>query len=854
MAVNFEIEVQLKKNQIAINSLKRDLKSIQKETEKSNSYIRKFGSSIKNLAAAAVGFIAIQKGISGVSAAGKELVKTAATFEKFKIALTTIEKSSLKAQSSLDWVKDFAATTPYSVEEITEAFIKLRANGLDPMDGTLRTLGDSAAAFGKDLMQGVEAIIDFQTGESERLKEAFSLKVDAKTFADSYLIPMGNGYKRVSKEGKAGTDAILDILKTRFEGGMDDLSKSFDGKLSNFEDSWTDFKLTLATESGLFDGATKSLDILNEEFSKMKNNKETMDALSLTVKDFATSTVTSVFAVADAFIFLKSSISDTGDAFEIAGNYFQKMAIDFDTYLDVNGYTAALNEMKSATGELADDISNFFVDTKDVILDFYDTVFNNKKDTEINVEFRTKEDELARLDKVLKAEEEKAKIDESTLDIITEREKRLKAEEVIKNNLASIESKIQASIEAGTKKEEEKETYTRKVQELKGKTIEQLKEEASQEAKLKQIADNKALTQIQYYREIGAESKAFYAQLEVDINKFKDAGLEDIQLEQIRAARKKQFEEELTAKKQEEINKRLELDATYYESVGEKTNLFLTEQKQLEQELIESGMEQIRIKEILAQKQKEFLEATRNEVNKNDDLFSGFSKGIDDAMSKTKDSILSNAELANKVGSQSINSLQGGLESFFDSTSEDFMNLESLGKNVLKSLLSEIAKLIAKQLAAKAIMMAFGGGFADGGAFVGGTQAYAKGGAFSGGVEAFATGGAFTNQIVSSPTFFPMSGNKTGLMGEAGPEAIMPLKRMGDGSLGVRVEGTNSGGSVAIQNVININNMASDTVKVQESKDSNGNTRIDIVKIDAMLSNLYRKNDSKSLEVLKNTL
>lgn len=45
----------------------------------------------------------------------------------------------------------------------------------------------------------------------------------------------------------------------------------------------------------------------------------------------------------------------------------------------------------------------------------------------------------------------------------------------------------------------------------------------------------------------------------------------------------------------------------------------------------------------------------------------------------------------------------------------------------------------------------------------------------------FADGG-----IVNSPTLFPMQGGNTGLMGEAGPEAIMPLARGADGKLGVR--------------------------------------------------------------------
>lgn len=68
----------------------------------------------------------------------------------------------------------------------------------------------------------------------------------------------------------------------------------------------------------------------------------------------------------------------------------------------------------------------------------------------------------------------------------------------------------------------------------------------------------------------------------------------------------------------------------------------------------------------------------------------------------------------------------------------------------------------------------------------------ADGGTFANGVATFANGGAFTNSIVSSPTLFKFADGgttRTGLMGEAGPEAIMPLKRGADGSLGVQANG-----------------------------------------------------------------
>jgi hypothetical protein len=66
---------------------------------------------------------------------------------------------------------------------------------------------------------------------------------------------------------------------------------------------------------------------------------------------------------------------------------------------------------------------------------------------------------------------------------------------------------------------------------------------------------------------------------------------------------------------------------------------------------------------------------------------------------------------------------------------------------------------------------------------------FAQGGAFDR-AQKFANGGAFTNSVVNSPTLFRFAnGGALGEMGEAGPEAIMPLKRGANGSLGVQMHG-----------------------------------------------------------------
>lgn len=94
----------------------------------------------------------------------------------------------------------------------------------------------------------------------------------------------------------------------------------------------------------------------------------------------------------------------------------------------------------------------------------------------------------------------------------------------------------------------------------------------------------------------------------------------------------------------------------------------------------------------------------------------------------------------------------------------------------------------------------------------------AKGGVY-GALEysKFAKGGAFTNSVIDSPTFFKFAkgdGFGNGLMGEAGPEAIMPLKRTSDGSLGVDATGVVGNMSV----VVEINNYSSEEVKATETE------------------------------------
>lgn len=124
-------------------------------------------------------------------------------------------------------------------------------------------------------------------------------------------------------------------------------------------------------------------------------------------------------------------------------------------------------------------------------------------------------------------------------------------------------------------------------------------------------------------------------------------------------------------------------------------------------------------------------------------------------------------------------------------------------KSLTVSILSDLAKM-ATRIAASQILSSIVGSFAGSYGGGGGTMtgfsegsfvAQAKGGAWSGGTQFFAKGGAFTNSVVNRPTAFG-TGRGLGVMGEAGPEAILPLTRTANGQLGVQAMGGGGGTQV----------------------------------------------------------
>lgn len=227
----------------------------QQQLDRINGRLNKFAQAAGRFAGIAAGAMA-----TGMGLLGRSVINTSAQFETYQATLETIEGSAEAARQSLDWISDFGKTTPYDVAQVTEAFVALKAYGIDPIaNDALRTLGDTAAAMGKPLNQAVEAFADAATFEFERLKE-FGIR--AQQQGDEVTFTWTKNGQQMSETVKKNSEDVrrflLETMGDRFGGAMDRQSRTFRGITSNIGDTWTDFQRRVG-EAGFFDNVKGKL-------------------------------------------------------------------------------------------------------------------------------------------------------------------------------------------------------------------------------------------------------------------------------------------------------------------------------------------------------------------------------------------------------------------------------------------------------------------------------------------------------------------------------------------------------------------------------------------------------------------
>jgi hypothetical protein len=226
-----------------------DIGGLQKELQKATSGLQSFQSNMMKVGGMIAGAFAVDK----VLDFGKAVFDTTAKFQKFEAVLTNTLGSGSAAKFALNQITQFAAKTPYQVDELTESFVKLANQGFIPTIKQMTALGDLAASQGKTFNQLTEAIIDAQTGEFERLKE---FGVRASKEGDKVSFTFKGVKTQVDFTSQSIREYILSLGKIEgVAGGMEAQSKTLGGGLSNLGDAFENLKLKIgqaAEGGGLF--------------------------------------------------------------------------------------------------------------------------------------------------------------------------------------------------------------------------------------------------------------------------------------------------------------------------------------------------------------------------------------------------------------------------------------------------------------------------------------------------------------------------------------------------------------------------------------------------------------------------
>lgn len=192
--------------------------------------------------------------------------------------------------------------------------------------------------------------------------------------------------------------------------------------------------------------------------------------------------------------------------------------------------------------------------------------------------------------------------------------------------------------------------------------------------------------------------------------------------------------------------------------------------------------------------------------------------------------------------SKSISSsISSGLVNALRNGGNAFDAFSSLATTALQKILDKLIEMSFVTPILNALTGGVGGslfsffGFKDGAAFK------------NGNVIPFAKGG-----VVNKPTIFPMANGGTGLMGEAGAEAVMPLRRMSNGRLGVEAENENG-------KAVNVNIYNQSGASVETRKRDDGSMDIFIRKVNEALSSertssgfrsAYAREDRKGVQAV----
>ncbi|WP_067521614.1 tape measure protein [Endozoicomonas ascidiicola] len=321
------------------NFRRSGLKNVARDAEKASSGIGRLTRRFAGLVAATAGLYTIKRSIESILTTGDK-------FERLSVQLEAIMGSMAEGEQALAWIKDFTKNTPFQLEEVSEAFVRLKAFGLDPMDGTMQAIIDQTSKLGGgfDRLRGISVGIG-QAWAKQRLQGEEILQLVERGIPVWEMLESVTGknaleLRKLSEAGKLGRDVIAELIKEIGKSADGAAAKNMtllSGYVSNLKDSWSYF-LDEVADSGALEYVKNLLGDLALKIEAM-NKDGRLQALAQ--------------KISDAFVAMGNAIQDALSGITLE-DFVARLQSGFTTI------TTVLDKVKTTFTVTSNTISFFF--------------------------------------------------------------------------------------------------------------------------------------------------------------------------------------------------------------------------------------------------------------------------------------------------------------------------------------------------------------------------------------------------------------------------------------------------------------------------------------------------------------
>ncbi len=209
-------------------------------------------------------------GINAIKNAIMGLIGTGSRFEDMQVQVDELMGSIEAGEKATAWIKDFESNTPADIDGITQGFIKLKAFGLDPMNGSYQAIIDqtSKLGFSQEKMEGVILALG-QAWTKQKLQGEEALQLIERGVPVWDLLSEATGrtaveLQNMASNGELGRKEIELLIKAMGEnskGAAEAAMNTWTGLISNLKGLWLNFVNDIS-KSGFLDYMKEQLEAL----------------------------------------------------------------------------------------------------------------------------------------------------------------------------------------------------------------------------------------------------------------------------------------------------------------------------------------------------------------------------------------------------------------------------------------------------------------------------------------------------------------------------------------------------------------------------------------------------------------